>query len=48
MGKHEIFEKYYDLASKYSKIDFIEDDSHSIINFDEHFFSILDENNFRD
>jgi len=48
IGKHEIFDKYYNLASKYSRIDFIEDDSHSILNFDEHSFSVIDANNIRD
>ncbi len=47
LGKHEIFDKYYNLASKYSRIDFIEDDTHSILNFKEHFFSVINANNIR-
>ena len=48
IGKYEIFNKYYNLASKYSRIDFIEDDTHFILNFKEHFFSVTNENNIRD
>jgi len=48
IGKHEIFDKYYNLASKYSRIDFIEDDAHSILNFEEKFFSVINANNIRD
>ena len=48
IGKHEIFDKYYNLAAKYSKIDFIEDDVHSILNFEENFFSVINANNIRD
>ena len=29
-------------------IDFIEDDTHFILNFKEHFFSVTNENNIRD
>ena len=48
IGKHEILDKYYNLASKYSRIDFIEDDAHSILNFEEKFFSVIHANNIRD
>ena len=48
IGKHEIFDKFYNLASKYSRIDFIEDDNHSILNFRERFFSLINANNIRD
>ena len=48
IGKHEILDKYYNLASKYSRIDFIEDDAHSILNFEENFFSVINANNIRD
>ena len=48
LGKYEKFEKFYNLASKYSKIDFIENDIHNLLNFREHFFSILNENNIRE
>ena len=48
IGKHEIFDKYYNLASKYSRIDFIEDDTYSILNFEENFFSVINANNIRD
>ena len=48
IGKHEILDEYYNLASKYSRIDFIEDDAHSIINFEEKFFSVINANNIRD
>tara|TARA_A100000164_G_C21890801_1_gene765307 strand:- start:306 stop:1055 length:750 start_codon:yes stop_codon:yes gene_type:complete len=47
LGKYEKFEKFYNLTSKYSKIDFIENDIHNLLNFKEHFFSILNENNIR-
>ena len=48
IGKHEILDEYYNLASKYSRIDFIEDDAHSILNFEENFFSVINANNIRD
>ena len=48
IGKHEIFDKYYNLASKYSRIDFIEDSAHSILNFEDNFFSVINANNIRD
>jgi hypothetical protein len=48
IGKHEMFDNYYNLASKYSRIDFIEDDTHSILNFEENFFSVINANNIRD
>ena len=48
IGRHEIFDKYYNLASKYSSIKFIEDDTHSILNFGENFFSVLNAHNIRD
>jgi len=48
IGKHKIFDKYYNLASKYSKIDFIEGDTHFLLNFKEHFFSVINANNIRD
>lgn len=48
IGKHKIFDKYYNLASKYSRIDFIEDDAHFILNFEENFFSVINANNIRD
>jgi hypothetical protein len=48
IGKHEIFDKYYNLASKYSRIDFVEDGAHSILNFEDNFFSVINANNIRD
>ena len=48
IGRHEIFDKYYNLASKYSSIEFIEDDTHSILNFKEKFFSVINAHNIRD
>ena len=48
IGKHAIFDKYYNLASKYSRIDYIKDDTHSILNFEEKFFSVINANNIRD
>ena len=48
IGKHEIFDSYYNLASKYSSIDFIEDGTYSILNFEENFFSVIHADNIRD
>jgi len=48
IGRHEIFDKYYNLASKYSSIEFIEDDTHFILNFEEKFFSVINADNIRD
>ena len=48
LGKHEMFDNYYNLASKYSSIDFIEDGTHSILNFEENFFSVIHADNIRD
>ena len=48
IGKHEIFDNYYNLASKYSRIDFVEDGAHSILNFEDNFFSVINANNIRD
>ena len=48
IGKHEMFDNYYNLASKYSRIDFIEDGAHSILNFEDNFFSVINANNIRD
>ena len=48
IGRHEIFDKYYNLASKYSSIEFIKDDTHSILNFEEKFFSVINADNIRD
>ena len=48
IGKHAIFDKYYNLASKYSRIDYIKDDTHLILNFEEKFFSVINANNIRD
>ena len=48
LGKHEIFDNYYNLASKYSRIDFVEDGAHSILNFEDNFFSVINANNIRD
>ena len=48
IGKHEIFDNYYNLASKYSSIDFIEDDTHFIVNFEENFYSVIHADNIRD
>ena len=47
LGKYERFNKYYNLASKYSKIDFIEDDINSLISYKSQSFLILNENNIR-
>tara|TARA_B100001057_G_scaffold149930_1_gene149823 strand:- start:666 stop:1415 length:750 start_codon:yes stop_codon:yes gene_type:complete len=47
LGKHERFNKYYDLASKYSKIDFIDDDVNFLVSHESKSFSILNENNIR-
>ena len=48
IGKHEIFDNYYNLAEKYSSIDFIEDDTHFIVNFEENFYSVIHADNIRD
>ena len=47
LGKYERFNKYYNLASKYSKIDFIEDDINFLISYKSQSFLILNENNIR-
>jgi len=47
LGKVEKFKDYYDIASKYSVIDFIQDDNSSIIIHDSPFFSIINENYIR-
>ena len=39
--------KFYDLASKYSKIEFIEDDINFLISYKSQSFLILNENNIR-
>ena len=48
LGKHERFIKFYDLASKYSKIEFIEDDINFLISYKSQSFLILNENNIRE
>ena len=47
LGKYEKFNKFYDLALKYSKIDFIEDEVNFLINYESQSFSVLNENNIR-
>ena len=47
LGKYERFKKFYDLASKYSKIEFIEDDINFLISYESQSFLILNENNIR-
>ena len=47
LGKYERFNKFYDLVSKYSKIDFIEDNINSLASHESRSFSILNENNIR-
>ena len=47
LGKHERFNKFYNLASKYSKIEFIEDDINFLISYKSQSFFILNENNIR-
>ena len=47
LGKHERFDKFYDLVSKYSNIDFIEENINSLVSYESQFFSILNENNIR-
>ena len=48
LGKFEAFNDYYSIASKYSKIEFIEDDNNIQVLHDSPFFSIINENNIRD
>ena len=47
LGKYERFDKFYDLVSKYSKIDFIEENINSLVSYESQSFSILNENNIR-
>ena len=47
LGKYDKFDKFYDLVSKYSKIDFIEDNINSLTSYQSQSFSILNENNIR-
>ncbi len=47
LGKYERFNKFYDLVSKYSKIEFIEEDINFLISYRSQSFLILNENNIR-
>ena len=47
LGKYDRFDKFYNLVSKYSKIDFIEDNINSLASHESRSFSILNENNIR-
>ena len=47
LGKYDRFDKFYNLVSKYSKIDFIEDNINSLASYESQSFSILNENNIR-
>ena len=47
LGKYDRFDKFYNLVSKYSKIDFIEDNINSLTSYQSQSFSILNENNIR-
>ena len=47
LGRFEKFNHYYELASKYSQIEFIEDSEYSILDYNSQSFSIINENNFR-
>ena len=47
LGKFEAFDDYYNIASKYSKIEFIEDNNIHVLH-DSPFFSIINENYIRD
>ena len=47
LGKFEAFNNYYNIASKYSRIDFIEDHNEIKVLPDSPFFSIINENYIR-
>jgi len=47
LGKFEAFNDYYNIASKYSRIDFIEDHNEIKVLPDSPFFSIINENYIR-
>ena len=41
LGKYDRFDEFYDLVSKYSKIDFIEENINSLVSYESQYFSIL-------
>ncbi len=47
LGRYEQYSEYYEIANKYSKLDYIDDDSSNQFNSKSPFFSYLNEDNFR-
>tara|TARA_Y100001935_G_scaffold251071_1_gene252280 strand:- start:549 stop:1298 length:750 start_codon:yes stop_codon:yes gene_type:complete len=47
LGRYEQYSEYYEIANKYSKLDYIHDDSTDQFNSKSPFFSYLNEDNFR-
>mgnify|MGYP001176376769 FL=1 len=47
LGRYDKYSEYYEIANKYSKLDYIHDDSGNQFNSKSPFFSYLNEDNFR-
>ena len=47
LGRFAEFEAYYDLASKYTLIEFIDENKHSLLIYESNFYTILNENYIR-
>ena len=47
LGRYDKYSEYYEIANKYSKLDYIDDDSGNQFNSKSPFFSYLNENNIR-
>ncbi len=47
LGRYDQYSEYYELANKYSKLEYIHDDSSNQFNSKSPFFSYLNEDNFR-
>ena len=47
LGRYDQYSEYYEIAKKYSKLDYIHDDSGNQFSSKSPFFSYLNENNFR-
>ena len=47
LGRYDKYSEYYEIANKYSKLDYIHDDSGNQFNFKSPFFSYLNEDNIR-
>jgi len=47
LGRYDKYSEYYEIVNKYSKLDYIHDDSGNQFNSKSPFFSYLNEDNFR-